>query len=395
MNTAVALVAWTADKQPLAGVIAYLQSPTGFLFAITNTDGYAEWPSVPVPFTGVLQLAGAAQYYQQPVSMPDVVNVTIRVGDSPSNPQDVHLPACAPFKPPLRPPTREDVCNGQTTQQGFTVTTTQFGAMPWWGACWAWLSSLSRREAAQQLLAHGDTVCLIGVPSGGPLYPEPDQFYSEDKFPALSMTTAQVADLVAEALGLGFKAVWLFLGGDDGGTVGYPIAVAQAQALGPALGALTAYVLVVPGWDGVWYGYTPEQVQSFAAIARAAGFRYVGIEHSTGHLLAGLGTADYTAPNGVMVGYDVILGEFNSGEFDGTVWQVLGRMIDPYIWPPDQPAVSDSNPAPKYLAPGSPRGPYVYRVFEYYIYLWVRGASAETVASAKAYFVGCGAQNVC
>lgn len=97
MNTAVALVAVTADKQPLAGVIAYLQSPTGFLFAITNTDGYAEWPSVPVPFTGVLQLAGAAQYYQQPVSMPDVVNVTIRVGDSPSNPQDVHLPPCSPF----------------------------------------------------------------------------------------------------------------------------------------------------------------------------------------------------------------------------------------------------------------------------------------------------------
>ena len=95
--------------------------------------------------------------------------MTIRGGGTGGNPQDVHLPACSPFKRPLRVPTREDVCNGQTTQQGLTVTTTQFGAMPWWGACWAWLTQADRGMAARQLLAHGDTVCLIERPSGVPL----------------------------------------------------------------------------------------------------------------------------------------------------------------------------------------------------------------------------------
>ncbi len=395
MQTAVAIVVWTTANQPLAGAIAYLQSPTGFLFAITNQDGYAIWPEVTLPFAGRLQLAGAAAYYQEPVTISDAVaNVTIRVGASPSNPQDIKLPACAPFRRALLPPTREEVCAGQTTQQGLYVTTQQFGQMPWWGACWAWLTSGDRALAAQQLQAHGDTVCLVGVPSGAPLYDEPGQFYSADQFPALAMTDAQIVDLVAEAVGLGFRAVWLFLGGDTD----YGLACQQVEAIAPLLGPLNAYVLYVPGWDGVWHApggvYTPEQVQSFAARARAAGALYVGLEHGTGYLPVGGGAADFL-PGGKMTGYDVILGEFNSGEFDGTVWQVLGRMIDPYIWPPNQPAGSDSNPAPKYLAPGSPRGPYVYRVFEYYIYEWVRGASAATVAAAKQYFIDCGAEHVC
>ena len=103
MNTTVALVA-VADR-PLAGCIAYLRSPSlpgGFLFGITNGDGYAAFNGVPVPFTGVLQLAGACQYYEQLVSISGV-NVTIRVGPSASNPQDVQLPACASFRRPSRP----------------------------------------------------------------------------------------------------------------------------------------------------------------------------------------------------------------------------------------------------------------------------------------------------
>lgn len=274
------------------------------------------------------------------------------------------------------------------------VTTTEFGVMPWWGGCWGWLSPQSRREAATQLLAHGDTVCLIGVPSGGALYPEPFQFYSEDKFPPLDSTTGQIVDLVQESLDLGFHAVWLFLGGDDGGTVGYPIAVDQARALGPALGDLAKSVLVVPGWDGVFFGYTPEQLASFATIARAAGFVYVGLEHSVGHIPAGGGADDYL-PGGLMTGYDVILGEFQSGVFDGSVWQVLGRMIDPYLWPPDQPVGSDKNPAPKYLKPGSARGPYYYRVFEYAIYAFVRGVPPDVILEWRESFMALGAQDVC
>ncbi len=292
---------------------------------------------------------------------------------------------------PSAVPTREQVCNGQTTQQGFTVTTTQFGAMPWWGACWAWLTQADRSMAAAQLRAHGDTICLIERPSGVPLYNEGGNFYSPDKFPALSMSDSAFAALVEETLGYGFSAVWIFLGGDDG-QAGYPIAVAQVQSLAPAMGTLNAYACYFPGWDGVFYGYTPEQVASFAAIARSAGAQYVGVEGSTGHIPVGNGSADYE-PGGLMEGYDVILGEFNDGQFDDTVWQVLARMQRPYVRPADQPANDDPNP-PFYLAQPSPRGPFYFRIFEYYIYGWVRGTPASVVAASRAQFAAMAPTNI-
>lgn len=368
----------------------------GWTFPLTNKDGYTIYPaSLSAQSAYVKVFADGYKPYLQLVSL-DGNNQEIHIGGDPNfgPPNTIHLPPLS-FKRPLLPPSREEVCNGQTTQQGLYVRTIRYGQMPWWGACWAWLDTQSRQEAAQQLLLNGDTICLIGVPSGGALYPEPNQFYSEDKFPPLSSTPAQIRNMVEEALDLGFTAVWLFLGGDDGGTVGFPIAVAQAQALGPILEDLLDYVMVVPGWDGVWYGYTPDQVAMFSFIARSEGFQYVGIEHSTGHLLAGgQGDEDYRE-GGKMVLYDTILGEFNSGQFDATVWQILGRMIDPYLWPPDQPLGSDYNPAPKLLAPGSPRGPYYYVVFEYGIYAWVRGTLAATIHQWRDYFRNCGASNVC
>lgn len=104
MMTAVAVVAADAQGAPMGGVIAYLSSPSlpgGFLFAITNLDGYAVWNAVPQPFTGVLQLAGAAMPYGpngngETVTI-NAVNVTLRVGPTGSNPQDILLPAAVPF----------------------------------------------------------------------------------------------------------------------------------------------------------------------------------------------------------------------------------------------------------------------------------------------------------
>ncbi len=297
-----------------------------------------------------------------------------------------------------KPPTREDICLGQTTQQGLTIYTDQFKEMPWWGGCWAWLKPSDRALAAQQLQAAGDTICLIQVAlDGRALYDEPNQFYSVDKFPPLTQTIAQTVALVREALGLGFKGVWLFLDG-DAGNYGYPVAVQQSQELGPALGPLNAYVQQFPGWDGVFYGYEPPtKIQHWAEVARAAGALYVGLEFSTGHIPLGEGGESYSGggSNGSMLPIDTILGEFNDGQFDDTVWQILARMMGPaYRRPPDQPSWDDPNP-PFYLGVQTPRGPYYFRVFEYYIYGWVRGTPASTVAAAKAYFEGCGATNVC
>src|SRR5258708_7514854 len=113
MNTAIAIDARDESGKVQPGGIAYLLSPAvpgGFLFAITNNDGYAVWPAVPVPFNGVLQLAGTIAPYGPggngfPVTIPaNVQNVTIRVGPQAGSPQDIHLPGCTSqsFKPPFR-----------------------------------------------------------------------------------------------------------------------------------------------------------------------------------------------------------------------------------------------------------------------------------------------------
>ena len=95
-----------------------------------------------------------------------------------------------------------------------------------------------------------------------------------------------------------------------------------------------------------------------------------------------------------MSGFDVVLGEFNDGQFDDTVWQILARMIGPaYVRPPEQPAGDDPDP-PFYLSQPSPRGPFYYRVFEFFIYGWVRNTPASVVAASKAYFAKCGATRI-
>lgn len=293
---------------------------------------------------------------------------------------------CIPFKQPLpNVPTRDEVLNGQLTAQGITIYTNQWGAMPWWPACWAWLTSNDRKMAAQQLLQHGDDICLIDVPSGVPLYDESGQFYSPDKFGPLPFDPVALRALVKETLGYGFTAVWLFLGGD----ASYVTASHQVEAIAPIMAELNVYIVYVPGWDGVWHkpnadgtGYTPAQIGSFAQVARSAGAIYTGIEHGTGYILAGEGGGDYLG-TGVMTGYDLILGEYDSGVFNDDVWQLLGRYCRPYVRPPEQPVDDDPNP-PFVLATPSARGPYVYRPFEFAMYLAVRGEPNATIAGWKA-----------
>ena len=309
--------------------------------------------------------------------------------------------ALTPSPLPFRAaPDRAAVLQGQITMQGLTVDSLTFGPMPWWPACWAWLTQADRAHIAPQLLSTGDTVMLIQLPDGIPLYDEAaPNFYTADKFPALDLThgntgiDAAFIDLIAETLGYGFAAVWIFLGGDDGEN-GYPIAVKQSQFLGPALAAapqgnLNAYVLQSPGWDGVFFGYTPQHLADWATTAKAAGALYVGVEHQPGRIPAGGGEADYR-PGGLMSQYDLVLGEFDGAAHDDTAWQILGRMIRPYNRPPDQPAADDPDP-PFYLAGSS----CVYRVFEYYMYGFVRGTLPAVVAASKAQFVAMGAVHVC
>lgn len=101
--TALGLVVCTDEGAIIPGTVAILTDTDGshLLTAVTNKDGYAVWPSVPLPYAGTLTLTGAAQGYVQPVTLGAVVNPTIRVGKSAANPQDVQLPGALPFKRPF------------------------------------------------------------------------------------------------------------------------------------------------------------------------------------------------------------------------------------------------------------------------------------------------------
>lgn len=98
MQTAIAAVIVTQAGSPIPGAIAHLETGDGklLLLDIANVDGYLVFNNVPVPFVGKLKIAGAAQYYEQPVSISGN-NVTLRVGPSQANPQDLMLPAAVPF----------------------------------------------------------------------------------------------------------------------------------------------------------------------------------------------------------------------------------------------------------------------------------------------------------
>lgn len=375
-----------------------LQRPTGLLInAHPDFEGIAAWGFD--VYLNARQLGASVE-----IAQADVIRAIQQTDEWRSK---------HPAPPFPQAPTRDRLLRGQTTQQGLIIHTTQFGAMPWWGACWAWLTAQSRREAAQQLIAIGEKICIVqSALDGKSLYDEPGQFYSPDKFGPLALSVEQHVALVEEARQLGFDGVWLFLDGDDGNHDGAEIAIAQTRLFGPALAAssfrdLNTDVVQIPGWDGTWHkpqdigggvsrvGYTREQIARFNAEARAAGAQYVGFEQGTGYMLAGEGGNDY-GPGGVMHGYQLVLLEFDDGVFNtDDVWQILGRLQRPYIRPADQPAWDDPNPPFVCGGPSIDGEPPVVRVWEYHMYDGVRGQDPAVIAADKAKFVAMGAVDVC
>lgn len=427
MMTAVAVVVATSTGQPIGGVIAYLQSPTlsgGFLFAITNNDGYAVWNAVPSPFTGTLQLAGAARPYGpngngEAVTI-NAVNVTLRVGPTPSNPQDILLPAAVPFKNASvlpAPPTRAQICGLKTSLAGLTYQTTQYGPIPAW--FYARLNTVDRAAARATHKAAGDTHLPIPITEA---YLEPGTLWPDELLNGYDYTQdlAGFRAVLIEAIADGLL-IDCPLGGDGlGAGPGYndPVGhtygqqwlmdnlariIAGLQGDGTAANPdLTPYIIFRPGWDGVFYGWgvpgevpdlQPTRVRLLGELFRSLlPNGYLSIEHTPGNIPCGEGGADY-APGGLMQNFDTILSEFSTVHED-SCWQVVGRMVQPYNRPPDQPSGDDPHP-PFYLAPGNPRGPYFYVAFEPKIggvYQWARGqCTLADVQNVRAYLhaLGC------
>lgn len=310
-----------------------------------------------------------------------------------------------PFPPP---PTRGHIGLPTLHFGGLTFTHSLYGAMPLFEACVAWLSPDDRRALYATKHAAGDTHLLIEVPNGVPLYDEPNQPYSPDRFGPLDALAGYTQvqgwflDLLAEVIHQGFTPV-LFMNEE------MTISFAMMRLLLPALRAyptadLTQYVLLSPGWDGVFYGWTdPDGVPRWAREARAlVPTCYLFLEHDPGHIPLGEGGGDYL-PGGAMAEYDIVAGEFVPWLVYGnppgdTVWQICARMACPtgYLRPPDQPVGDDPNP-PNYLAGKvSPRGRWFYWVFETGEYEWNLGRmTVPQFTQQRAYYRSLGCETVC
>lgn len=420
MLTAVAIVTATDSGQVVPGCIALLKAeaiPGGILADISNKDGYLVANNVPIPFTGKLKIGGACQYYEADVTITQP-NTTIRVGKTPSSPQDLQLAGVVPFKKgSVLPaaPTRAQVCGLKTSLQGLTYHTTQFGPIPAW--FYAGLNPIDRAIARADHKAVGDTHIPISISAAykeaGTLWPDAlkeGYDFTQDLDGFRAILTEVICDGLFVDLPLAGDGLGAGPGYNDpvGNTYGHqwlmanlPRFVKALQGDGATKPDLTPYIIFRPGWDAVFYGWgvdgevpdrQPDRVRDFGALfRRLLPNGYLAIEHTPGNIPCGEGGGDF-APGGIMRTYDTILSEFKTVHED-SCWQVVARMVRPYHRPPDQTAGDDPNP-PFYLAPGTERGPYFYVAFEPTkggVYEWCRGnCTLADVEDVRSYLRGLG-----
>lgn len=375
---------------------------------VANSDGFLYLQDVPgdLDARGGIELtidaAGYEHFDSGPLTLKQVV------GENARGRHNFFFPNAS--KPPLAPPpTRDEFINLKITFQGLTVDCPPYGSLPWFEAALAWVTPECRANVyaakhASTAWGSGDTHALIFLPSGPALYDEPNQPYSADRFGPLDWTAGNTkiddrfTDLLVEVINNGFNRVLVFEGGDDGER-GFPIAMQQLDLLHDALVAaspkygkdLRAYVAPLPGFDGVFYGYTPEHITAWVAKCRAL-FIYCAFETSTGHIPTGEGDADWTGAGG-MRGVDLLLHEFDDDRYDDTIWQIGARMLGPaYTRGPDQPANDDPgapfgpNAGQFYLRQPTDRGRIADCAFEFREYSWVHhnGTPGDLVATNKA-----------
>jgi len=374
---------------------------------ITNTDGYILFPKVPVSL-------GASHVW---IVVEDFLDFNQHVDLPPTN---INLPfTLIPKVAPLpAPPSRDELIGVNITFQGLVVDTTQFGKLPWFEAALPWLTPQDRQAVYAAKHQAGDTHCIVFLPSGPALYDEANQAYSADKFGPLDWTAGNTTidpkftDLIQEVIKEGFR-ILLYLGGDGDGDH-YKVAFTQLDLLYNNLDyrfTLYKYCAVVPGWDGVFYGWPLEQVMIFGQRFRQLfPDGTLALHYSTGHIPVGEGGDDYKpraagqdiqVNPGRMADYDLLLGEYGGTDYNihmDSTWQILNRLEKDYIRPPDQPAGDDPDRR-YYLNVPNPRGPWGHCAMEYNLYAAVRcgtdfaGMVAKTQAN-RAYLKSMGVKHV-
>jgi len=314
------------------------------------------------------------------------------------------------IRPPL--PTRDQILKVKYAFQGLTVNTS-YGPLPWWETL-AWLSKKGDRNNAY-IAKHNnrDTHAILDI-SGN--YLEPGQIYSNLNIGRdYTNDLGSFKKLALEVLNNGFY-LDIRLAGDGqsvrnsqgqyiyndpaGMTYGFNWLMDNFEQISSYFKDIYKYCIFTPGYDGIFYGWSPEQVVQFGNL-----FRNIfpdgnlGIEFNTGHIPLGEGN-DYL-PGGRMSNYDILFGEFDGwinnfnltdpdghGGYRGDmIWQIVGRLALPYIWPADEPANADKNPPPFLLANPNPRGKFYFNIMEFDTYRWVRNqVTREQILQEAAYF---------
>lgn len=314
-------------------------------------------------------------------------------------------------------PTRDELCAVKMSFQGMRFNTPSYGNVYWWETLAWWPNKADRIAAYQAKRTVGDTHVLLDL-SGR--YPDAIGDYNDTGADWTQNLDGLVA-LAKEAIAEGFL-IDLRLAGDGrskpknpdgtypyndpyGWTYGYEWLMENFPRIAEAFRPIYKYVVFVPGYDGVFYGWgedtdgvdrQPERVMNFGKLFRSIfSDGVLGLEFSTGHVPLGESTTDY-APGGRMQDYDVLYGEFNPWNYhESSTWQIVGRLVQPYTRPADQND-GDVYPPPFYLAHPNARGPWYFIAFEILTFEWVRGkCGPEEPAAYLKYFRDMGCRYIC
>jgi hypothetical protein len=376
----IGIVAQAPDQSRVADASVQLHEAAGYVTQTTGPDGLTVF-TIPASLTQSDVIIDATHFDTFRAHV-DVVN------------QKNYFYTLTPSTPPFPPtPTRAQALAVKMTFQGLMCHTNQFGDLPWFDAALFSLTPADRQLVYACKHAAGDTHAIIGFDTQtGSIYDEPGQPYQQMNGPGFELHLPAYVAAVKEVIANGFIPV-IFLGGD--GPNNRPIAEREFPISFNALraadvGDLNRYVLYLPGWDSVFYGWEPANTvfPAFGAMVKAAcSYCLLGLEFNTGHIPIGNGPSDWVA-GGAMKDWDALFVEFNDGNIHtDSTWQVLARLLGPaYHRPADQPSGDDPRP-PFYLVNGT-----AVVCFEYAEYEWVRGyftkAQIDTMR-AYLYSVGC------
>lgn len=319
-------------------------------------------------------------------------------------------------KPPIDPPTRDQLLRGQLTFQGLTARTQQYGTFPWFAPILGWLDNPQDRRACIKMhLDAGDQLVNLAVSSQYKKFAYADMVGKD-----FSRNLPELRDRIQEALDIGATGVALMCAGDGHGdgvhyndpvgwTYGFEWLVLNFGRIHDVLGKLDDYIIYFPGYDGVVPGWAtsdtyvyPDEVDRWLLFARQiVGAKYLGLELAAGYAHWGGESRNYTSEAGLCL--DVIAQEFpiqigppdsppkpwsqmSDSERDpwSQVWSMMAHLQRPYNTPQDQIDAGFDVHAPYYLSQPTDRGPRVYWAFEYDTYLWSQGLDVDVVRKHRA-----------